>query len=148
MSDETILVRVQEARLKRGEVDEFLRDERAGAACVFAGTTRRWTGERETTLLDYEAFDEMATSTMHELARTAQQRWNVLRVALLHRTGRVPIGQSSVLIGVCSPHRHDAFEACRWLIDTLKDEVPIWKREVLRDGTKEWVENDRPPDVV
>lgn len=110
-------------------VHAFLRDERAGGTAVFVGTSRRWTDGRETDLLTYEAYAPMAEAELARLAAGAVERWDVVRVALLHRLGAVPPPEASVVVGVACPHRDDAFTACRWLIDTLKADVPIWKTE-------------------
>jgi molybdopterin synthase catalytic subunit len=110
-------------------VGEFLQDERAGGTCVFVGTTRRWTGEKETTSLAYEAYEPMAEAELDRLVAHARERWDVVRIAVLHRTGEVPPTQPSVVVGVACPHRVEAFEAARWLIDTLKTDVPIWKTD-------------------
>jgi molybdopterin synthase catalytic subunit len=115
---------------------EFVTAAEAGGINVFLGTTRAETapGGRRLTALDYEAYPEMAEEQMRDLARRARQRWPIVRLALLHRVGRVALGQPSVLIAVSAPHRTEAFEACRWLIDTLKAEVTIWKKEIWDDG--------------
>lgn len=139
MPDPRILVAVQDEPLDLELVDEFLRDERSGAVCIFTGTTRRWTGSAETLRLDYEAYDAMAEAVMRGLVEESVSRWRVSGVAVLHRTGQVPVAEASVIIGVSAPHRAHAFEACRWLIDTLKTEVPIWKKESYADGRSEWV---------
>jgi molybdopterin synthase catalytic subunit len=117
-------------------------DPQAGGIAVFLGTTRAESNgsARQLTALDYEAYSEMAVPQMHELARTARDRWPIIRLAMLHRTGRVPLGEPSVLIAVAAPHRADAFDACRFLINTLKADVAIWKKEVWNDGTGTWVE--------
>ena len=120
----------------------YLHTPRAGAVTTFTGTTRQWTDERETVELEYEAYAPMAEAEMRRLAEEATRRWPVQRVCIAHRVGVVPVAEASVFIGVATPHRDDAFAACRWLIDTLKEHVPIWKREVLRDGSKEWIEGD------
>jgi molybdopterin synthase catalytic subunit len=115
--------------------------EEAGGVCVFLGTTRSEqspTGQ-DLLALDYEAYPEMALKQLQQLAHDAQARWPVLRVAILHRLGRVAISQASVLIAVACPHRAEAFEACRWIIDTLKKDVAIWKKEVWADGSGTWV---------
>ena len=93
----------------------------------------------ELTSLDYEAYPEMASRQLEDLAARARARWPILRLALLHRTGRVALGEPSVLIAVSTPHRSEAFDACRWLIDTLKAEAAIWKKEVWEDGKGTWV---------
>ena len=119
----------------------------AGGIDVFLGTTRAETHAdgRRLVALDYEAYAEMALKVMRDLAARARARWPVVRLAILHRTGRVGLGEPSVVIAVSTPHRADAFEACRWLIDALKAEVPVWKQEVWDDGTGTWVHPD--PDM-
>ncbi len=118
-----------EAPLPLEAVHAFLSHPRAGGTCVFVGTSRRWTDGVETDLLSYEAYAPMAEGELDRLAEDAEARWEVIRVAILHRLGEVPPPEASVVIGVACPHRADAFEACRWLIDTLKADVPIWKTE-------------------
>ena len=119
----------------------FVTDPRAGGIDVFLGTTRaeRNAAGQDLLALDYEAYAEMAVGRMRQLAATARERWPVVRLALLHRTGRVPVAEPSVVIAVACPHRGDAFAACRWLIDALKADVPIWKQEVWADGSATWV---------
>jgi len=120
-------------------VAAFLRDERAGAINLFLGTTRQWTRGRETMNLEYEAYEGMAVEEMQRIAREAVKRWPVEKVAVHHRTGVVRVAESSVLIGLSTPHRADSFEATRFLIDSLKETVPIWKRERYTNGEVEWV---------
>lgn len=119
----------------------FVADPRAGGVDVFLGTTRAETSAdgRQLLALDYEAYPEMALARMRDLAAGAAARWPVVKLALLHRVGRVGLAEPSVVIAVATPHRGDAFEACRWLIDTLKAEVPVWKKEVWADGSTSWV---------
>src|SRR5262249_60362306 len=104
-------------------------DPAAGASVLFLGTTRNENAGRRVTQLEYEAFTSMAVREMRQLARQAQRRWPLRRVAMVHRTGVVPIGDTSVGIAVSAAHRAEAFEACHWLIDRLKEIVPIWKKE-------------------
>jgi molybdopterin synthase catalytic subunit len=113
------------AEAKRGE---------DGAVVVFDGIVRNHTLGRRTLYLDYEAYEEMAVRQMRELAAKARDRFGVRQVTMVHRLGRLEIGETSVLIVVSSAHRSAAFEACRWLIDTLKQTVPIWKKETFADG--------------
>ena len=89
-------------------------------------------------LLEYEAYKPMAIRVMEQLEREARTRWPLVNVVMIHRIGRVPVTEASVAIGVAAAHRAEAFEACRFLIDRLKSEVPIWKREHFEDGTSEW----------
>jgi molybdopterin converting factor subunit 1 len=122
-------------RIKRGE---------DGAAVVFEGVVRNQTRGRKTLYLDYEAYEEMALGQMESLAEQALQRFQVREVALVHRLGRLEIGETSVLIVVASAHRAAAFEACRWLIDSLKRTVPIWKKEFFEDGAV-WADGEPFP---
>jgi molybdopterin synthase catalytic subunit len=111
----------------------------AGAAVLFLGTTREVTGDRRTESLDYECYGDMAEKKMAELEAEARQRWPLVGCAIVHRVGHVAVGEASVAIAVSSPHREDAFAAGKWLIDTLKQAVPIWKKENWADGTSQWV---------
>jgi molybdopterin synthase catalytic subunit len=115
------------------------RHPEAGAVVVFLGTTRELTAGRQTVALDYEAYREMAEQKLAELEAEARRRWPVIECIMVHRLGRVPPAEASVAIVVSTPHRRDAFAAGEWLIDTLKHDVPIWKREQWSDGTTEWV---------
>ncbi len=118
-------------------VDE-VRDERAGAIATFTGTTRATSRGREVVHLDYEAYEGMAEQVMAEIARELEERYDLCAVAVHHRTGRVTIGETSVLIAVSAPHRADALAACRDAIDQLKERVPLWKKEVY-EGGEEWI---------
>lgn len=120
-------------------VVEAARDPRAGAVCLFLGTVREITGDKVTTRLEYEAYPEMALKCMARLEAEARARWPLLGVAMVHRVGRLELGEVSVAIAVSSPHRPEAFEAGRWLIDAFKRDVPVWKREIWADGSEEWV---------
>lgn len=118
-----------------------------GAVCTFDGIVRDNTRGRRTLYLDYEAYHEMALEQMHALAAEALQKFPVRDVALLHRLGRIDVGESSVLIVVASAHRGAAFDACRWLIDTLKRQVPIWKKETFVDGAV-WADGEPFPESI
>jgi molybdopterin synthase catalytic subunit len=118
-------------------VDE-VRDEAAGAIATFTGTTRLTSRGRTVLHLDYEAYEGMAESTMAEIAAELRTRYDVCRVAIHHRIGRVSIGDTSVVIAVSAPHRADALAACKDAIDTLKERVPLWKKEVY-EGGEEWI---------
>ncbi|HEX6961823.1 MAG TPA: molybdenum cofactor biosynthesis protein MoaE [Lacipirellula sp.] len=111
----------------------------AGAVLLFLGTTRRFTADRETTALRYEAYEEMAVRELEKLEAEARRRWSLVECAIVHRLGRVPLAGASVAVVVSSPHRDAAFAAGRWLIDSLKETAPIWKQEHWTDGTVEWV---------
>lgn len=118
---------------------EAVRSPLAGAELLFIGTTREITGDRRTESLVYECYEAMALREMEQLAQQASQRWSLCGCAIVHRVGPVGISEASVMIAVSSPHRDNAFAAGRWLIDTLKERVPIWKQENWADGTSEWV---------
>ncbi len=119
-----------------------------GAVVVFDGIVRDNTRGRRTLFLDYEAYEEMAERQIAELAGQSVERFGVRGVTLVHRLGRLEIGETSVLIIVASAHRGAAFEACRWLIDTLKKTVPIWKKETFADGAV-WADGEPfPPELI
>ena len=111
----------------------------AGAVVLFLGTTREFTGERQTVSLNYECYPEMAMKKLAELEAEARRRWPIVECVVVHRLGHLELGEASIAIAVSSPHRQDAFEAAKWLIDTIKQVVPIWKQENWADGTSEWV---------
>jgi molybdopterin synthase catalytic subunit len=111
----------------------------AGAAVLFLGTTREMTAGRRTDSLDYECYPEMAQRKLAELEAIARGLWPIAECCVVHRLGRLRPGEVSVAVAVSTPHRSDAFDAGRWLIDTIKTEVPIWKRENWADGTTDWV---------
>jgi molybdopterin synthase catalytic subunit len=106
---------------------------------LFLGTTRELTDGRKTITLDYEAYGAMAERKLAELELEARRRWPIVECRIVHRLGRVPLAEASVAIVVSTPHRADAFAAGQWLIDSLKRDVPIWKREQWADGTSEWI---------
>ncbi|HUK94058.1 MAG TPA: molybdenum cofactor biosynthesis protein MoaE [Gaiellaceae bacterium] len=113
-------------------------DEDAGAIATFTGTVRRQSRGREVTHLEYEAYAEMAEDVMAQLAADLEARHELCRVAIHHRVGRLEIGEPSVVIAVSAPHREAALTACREAIDTLKETVPLWKKEVY-EGGEEWI---------
>jgi MoaE-MoaD fusion protein len=115
-----------------------------GAIVVFDGIVRDNTRGRKTLYLDYEAYEEMALGEMQKLAAEAQERFAIDRVGVVHRLGRLEIGESSIVIVVTSAHRGTAFDACRWLIDTLKRTVPVWKKEHFADGAV-WTDGEPFP---
>jgi molybdopterin synthase catalytic subunit len=122
------------------------RDPRAGAVVLFLGTTRELTAGRKTVTLDFEAYGAMAERALAELEAETRRRWPIVECLIVHRLGRVPLAEASVAIIVSTPHRGDAFAAGQWLIDALKRDVPIWKREQYADGTTEWVHPDGEQD--
>lgn len=136
---EDLLVRVTAAEIGAEEAVGFVGDPGAGGTCVFLGTVRDRSDAGAVTALSYEAWEELAVARLEELADELFERWPLRKVALLHRFGELAIGETSVAIAVSAAHRAEAFEACRFVIDALKQRVPIWKREVWNDGTGTWV---------
>jgi molybdopterin synthase catalytic subunit len=131
-------------RIDRDALVEKLKQAADGAVVVFDGIVRDNTRGRKTLYLDYEAYEEMALAQMEKLAREAAEKYPIDRVGIVHRLGRLEIGESSIVIAVTSAHRAAAFDACRWLIDTLKRTVPIWKKEHFADGAV-WTDGEPFP---
>jgi molybdopterin synthase catalytic subunit len=114
-------------------------DPGAGGIVVFEGVVRDNARGKQIRYLEYDVYPEVAIQQIRKIIAEAEKRWNVDHVAVAHRIGRLEIGEASVIIVVATPHRAEAFEACRYIIDTLKTTVPIWKKEVAMNG-EEWVE--------
>ncbi len=127
--------------LDPGRVVEHVRRDDAGAIALFYGVVRDHNRGRKVMHLEYDAYAEMATKVMQRIADEVKERFNIAETAIQHRTGRLEIGETSLLVAVSSAHRKEAFEACHALVDRLKDEVPIWKKEVF-EGGEEWIEGD------
>jgi len=117
---------------------EAVRSPAAGAVVLFLGTVREMTAGRQTESLDYEYYGEMAHAQLARLETEARQRWDLVECLVVHRTGHLPVGETSVAIAASAAHRRAAFDAASWLIDRIKQVVPIWKRENYADGTHEW----------
>jgi MoaE-MoaD fusion protein len=130
--------RVTDGPLDLGALVDEVRDPSAGAIATFVGTTRDHSRGRTVTHLEYDAYPEMAEAEMARIAIAVGDRHAITRIAMAHRTGHVPIGEASVMIAVSAPHRAAALEACREAIDTLKQTVPVWKKEVF-EGGEEWI---------
>ncbi len=133
------LVQLTHERLKREELVQAVSQPSVGGIVVFEGVVRNHARGKHVRYLEYEAYEEMAEQQIRTIISQAKARWSVQGVAVAHRFGRLEIGEASVIIVVASAHRGEAFEACRYIIDTLKTTVPIWKKEVAVDG-EEWVE--------
>ncbi len=133
------MIEITESAIDHAAITDRVRSNRAGAVCTFLGTVRELTGDRRTVALSYESYPEMALRKMAELEAEARRRWPVIELAILHRIGDLDLGEVSVVVAVSCPHRGDAFDACRWIIDTLKEVVPIWKQETWEDGGTEWI---------
>jgi molybdopterin synthase catalytic subunit len=137
-SDQRIICKIVDRTIVPGELEALVLTEADGAVCTFLGVARKFSRGREVVHLEYEAYPEMAEKKMAEIGEELREKFGVERVAMLHRVGVLEIGEASVGIAVASPHRKEAFEACRYAIDTLKATVPIWKKEVWADG-QQWI---------
>lgn len=120
-------------------VSSFCSMDRVGAVSLFVGITRRFTGDIETLCLEYEAYESMATMKMLELTTRVALQWQIERVAFVHRLGRVAIGETSMVVAVGSAHRGNAIDACHWIVERVKAEVPIWKKEHYAEGDPKWI---------
>lgn len=130
--------------IRTAEIVAHLKAPEDGAVVVFDGIVRNHSGGRATLYLDYEAYEPMALGKMREIGAEIRRKFPIHRIALVHRLGRLEIGETSVFIVISSPHRRAAFDACRLAIDTLKRTVPIWKKEYFADGAV-WAEGEVPP---
>jgi molybdopterin synthase catalytic subunit len=133
------MIRLTDKLIVTADVLAEVQADDAGAVVLFLGTTRRETDGRTTASLDYEAYPEMARVKLSELEAEARRRWSLIGCSIVHRLGHLEIGEASVAIAISSAHRDAAFAAGQWLIDTLKQVVPIWKRENWADGESQWV---------
>lgn len=133
-----VMVRLTRDTIDHSELTQAVRSPHCGAVALFLGTVRDWTGDEYTEFLDYEAYAPMAEKKLAEIEAEVRSRWTVGEVALVHRLGRLGVGEISVAVAVSAPHRAAAFEACRYAIDMLKEVVPIWKK----DGN--WVHPAKP----
>lgn len=132
------MIHLTEEPLDIASIIASVNSDQAGAVDVFIGTVRNKTQDRKVVRLEYEAYDSMAIREMEKVAAQVKEQWPVAKIAIHHRKGILHIGDVAVVIAVSTPHRHEAFEACRYAIDTLKETVPIWKKEIFEDG-EVWV---------
>jgi molybdopterin synthase catalytic subunit len=126
---------LSETALSIDQTYSYLQDPEAGGICLFVGTIRNKNQQKDVDHLTMEAYSAMAKKQMERIANEAATKWPIQKISVSHRTGKLEIGDIAVIIGVCSVHRAEAFKACEWLIDTLKQEVPIWKNEFYADGS-------------
>ena len=136
------MFKITSNEIELGDVIRAVEVGDAGAIVHFLGVVRNNTEGREVSYLEYEAYPPMAEKKMAEIAQEIHEKWGLDRVAMIHRVGRLEIGEVSVAVAVASPHRKEAFEACHYAMNRLKQIVPIWKREVWTDGEEEWVKPD------
>ena len=131
---------IVKTKIEVAELEAKVSGNANGAVCTFVGQVRNHSRGSEVAFLEYDAYEPMAKKQMLKIAQEAESKWGC-EVVISHRIGRIELGEASVVIVAGSPHRAEAFEACRWCIDTLKEDVPIWKRETRPDGTF-WVEGE------
>ncbi|MEM9297500.1 MAG: molybdenum cofactor biosynthesis protein MoaE [Bacteroidota bacterium] len=131
-------IQIKKSALIEKECHDFVADPGAGGSVVFVGTVRNQTKGKVVQRLEFEAYEPMAVKEMQKIADTTMERWNAIKVSFHHRVGVLGIGDIAVIIAVSTPHRKAAFEACQNAIDTLKETVPIWKKEIFEDG-EVWV---------
>ena len=136
-----VMFEVTTEPLDARRVEHAVEHPGAGAVCTFTGVVRDNSRGRSVTHLEYEAFESMAVAEMRKIAAEIGERWPEARVAMAHRTGRLEIGEASVIVCTSAPHRAEAIAACKWGIDRLKESVPVWKKEHASDGTF-WIEGD------
>lgn len=141
---DTIMIQLTHEPIDYFALTESVRRPHCGGVVLFLGTVRDLTGDRVTVALDYEAYPGMAEKKLAEIEADTRARWPVGELALIHRLGRLEVGDVSVAVAVSCPHRAEAFEACRHAIDRLKELVPIWKKENWADGSTEWVHPGSP----
>jgi molybdopterin synthase catalytic subunit len=136
---ESVLVRITQAPLDPSEALSFVADPGAGGMVLFSGTVRDHSDHGAVVGLDYEAWEDQADARLRAIAHEMCDRWPVRKVALLHRTGSLDVGETSVIVCCSASHRAEAFEACRHGIERIKEDVPIWKKERLGSGDAHWV---------
>ncbi len=131
-------VAIQKEPLNESEILENIGTDVDGAVVAFVGRARNFSEGKEVLYLEYEAYESMARRELEKICKTAFEQWPLSGCTVIHRYGRVEIGEASIVIGVSSPHRKEAFEAAMYIIDTIKQTVPIWKKEYYADGSM-WV---------
>jgi molybdopterin synthase catalytic subunit len=131
--------RISRSTIDLGRVMSSVRDDSAGGTVLFVGTVRNKSEGRKVSRLEYEVYRDMAERKMREIEEKAKERWAVKKIIMVHRTGNLTVGDVSVAVAVSAEHRGEAFEACRFIIDSIKQTVPIWKREDHPEGEWTWV---------
>jgi molybdopterin synthase catalytic subunit len=130
------LIRITNNRLSLQEIMFELEDNSAGALSMFIGNVRNRGRSGNVSEIYYEAYSEMAEQKMREIENEAQTKWGIKKLVAIHRIGNIKVGESSIIIGVSSEHRHEAFEACKYIINNVKARVPIWKKEISKESQK------------
>ena len=137
-----VSVRLTNDRIPSGDVLPPQAHTHSGGTVAFLGTAREYTDGRQTASLEYEAYESMAIEAIQQLVDDACQKWPIVEATVIHRLGSVPLGETCVAIVVSCPHRREAFEATSWLMDQIKQHVPIWKKEHWSSGNSQWVHPD------
>ena len=137
--DGQIQLRITREPIDDADLTKSVRSNRCGAVVLFLGTVREITGEKKTASLEYEAYEEMAMTELRRLIELTRQKWPVEKVSLAHRVGHLDPGDIAIGIAISTPHRQEGFEAARFLMDRIKETVPIWKKENWADGSADWV---------
>jgi molybdopterin synthase catalytic subunit len=140
-------IKITRDSLNPEEISTKVRKDTNGAGLTFLGTTRDFFMGKKVISLEYEAYEEMATKKLQEIALELQKRWAIPDIAFYHRIGRVDVGEISLVVALGSPHREEAFAACKYAVDRLKEIVPIWKKEVY-EGGEVWVESEKQKQVT
>jgi molybdopterin synthase catalytic subunit len=143
--DAAVHVHVGPERIDPAALRGRAEDPAAGAVVQFCGTVRNHNQAARVLALEYEAYVEMARASIREIAREARGRWSLVHAGVVHRTGKLNVGDTAVCVTVSAAHRDEAFTACRHIIDQLKAVIPIWKKETLASGDRRWVETNGPP---
>ncbi len=133
-----MFISISEAPIDVNYLIERTRNQHAGAIVTFQGTVRRFTGDLEVESLVYESYREMAEKALREICLEAIEKYKVLDINVIHRIGKIGLTEDSIIICVASAHRKDAFRACEYVIDTVKEKAPIWKMDVTPQGQKKW----------
>lgn len=131
------MYKIVKEEINLNEIVKYVGDPEAGAITTFLGVTREKSDNRKVLYLDYDAYPEMAVKKMEEIGNEIKEKWNALKIAIVHRVGRLKVGEVSVGIAISTPHRKEGFEACKYAIDRIKEIAPIWKKEVW-EGGEEW----------
>ena len=131
------MYKIVKEKINLNEIVKYVGDPGAGAITTFLGVTREESDNRKVLYLDYDAYPEMAVKKMEEIGNEIMAKWDAIKIAIVHRVGRLKIGEASVGIAISTPHRKEGFEACKYAIDRIKEIAPIWKKEVW-EGGEEW----------
>ncbi len=142
-SDEHIRLSITEQPIDYTALTESVRSNLCGSVVLFLGTVRELTGDKKTSSLEYEAYEEMAIIELRRLIEMAMQKWPIEKVSITHRVGHLELGEIAVGIAISTPHRKEGFDAAQYLMSQIKETVPIWKKENWADGSTDWVHPEK-----